>query len=736
MKKFVKICFTTSLIVFALAILTVTIFVASSFVKYSSLALDEQKLASPALAVEIFDSENRPLKQQNSFNHKYAKISSLPDNLKNAFISIEDKSFYKHHGLNYKRIIKAGISNLFSRSLKEGGSTISQQLIKNTHLSAEKTFKRKIKEIVLTKKLEKSHTKDEILECYLNVIYYGNNCYGIENAAEYYFSKPATKLQLDECALLAGMVKSPNKYSPILKQSAALARRNLVLSQMQKDGYISQEECLKACEKPITLNLQNNDENALNSYSQAALDEACRVLDMPAKDIAINGYKIHTYLDTQKQQYLQNALASQDFDCADNAAIVLDNQRHAITAYQAHSAYKVIDAKRQPGSLIKPIIAYAPALNEDLISPQTQILDEKLVLSEYRPKNVDGKFRGYISAADALAQSVNIPAIKVLSYVGIDKAKAYAMDMGVEFDEQDNSYALALGGMRFGMTIKQLAQCYSTFAGGGNFAEAGFVEYITDPNGKIVYHHKPKVKQVLREDCAYLLTTMLTKSAESGTAKALKDLNIAIAAKTGTVGAGKQNLDAWCAAYTPQEVCVVWTGNLDNSPISIAGGNQPTKCIKNYFSNIQNSPPFIQPPSVVEREIDLISLEDKHKLELATPHTPARFKSLALFSVFNLPKEISQNFVDVEQSSFDVNYNSGFAEVKFLPKRHLTYNFYDGKKLIASVADQNKPQTLQLKISSENLLVRVGFDEKNQKTYQFKLKKEAETQPQSKHWFI
>ena len=154
------------------------------------------------------------------------------------------------------------------------------------------------------------------------------------------------------------------------------------------------------------------------------------------------------------------------------------------------------------------------------------------------------------------------------------------------------------------------------------------------------------------------------------------------------------------------------------------------------FSNIQNSPPFIQPPSVVEREIDLISLEDKHKLELATPHTPARFKSLALFSVFNLPKEISQNFVDVEQSSFDVSYNSGFAEVKFLPKRHLIYNFYDGKKLIASVADQNKPQTLQLKISGENLLVRVGFDEKNQKTYNYKLKKEAETQPQSKHWFI
>lgn len=737
MRKFVKIFSLSCLILFGAVFLTASLFVGSTYLKYSSLSLNEEKLSSPALAVELYDYENRPLKEENTFNGEYAKLSTLPENLKNAFISIEDKSFYSHHGLNYKRIIKAGINNVLSHSLKEGASTISQQLIKNTHLSSEKTFERKIKEIVLTKKLEKAHTKDEILECYLNVIYYGNNCYGIESASQYYFSKPASKLELEECALLAGMVKSPNKYSPILKQATALERRNLVLSEMQKDGYISQEQFLRASQQPINLNLQSEEQNALNSYSQAALDEACEILKVPAKTIAINGYKIHTYLDKDKQLALKESLLKEDFNCADHAAIVLDCKRHAITAYQANSAYKVLDAKRQPGSLIKPIIAYAPALNEDIISPSTQILDEQLALGEYNPKNVDGKFRGYVSATEALSKSINIPAIKVLSYVGIDKAKAYAESMGLEFDEGDNSYALALGGMRYGTNIKQIAQSYSTFANMGKYADAKFVEYITDASGKILYHHKPTEQQVLREDASYLLTTMLQDAATNGTAKVLKELNIPIAAKTGTVGKGKDNIDAWCVAYTPEEVCATWVGNLDNTPITVAGGNQPARCVKNYFSaSTTTSSPFVQPGSVVEREIDLISLENSHKLELASPNTPVRFKQSALFSIFNLPKDISQNFVEIGETKFEVKNNGSTVDITFAPLRHLTYKFYDGKTLIKEISDQTQAQQLQLKVKGEDLKIVVGFDNKNQKTYDFKLKKEADSQPQNDKWFI
>ncbi len=742
MKKFVKITALSTLVLCAAIVIAGTIFVGANFAKYSSLKLDNDKISSPTLSVQIYDADNRPIKEENSFNHSFSKIEAIPAHVKNAFVAIEDKDFYSHHGLNFKRITKAGINNILSRSLKEGASTISQQLIKNTHLSSEKTFERKIKEIVLTRKLEKSHSKDEILESYLNAIYYGNNCYGIENAAEYYFSKEAKDLTLEEGALLAGMIKSPSKYSPILKEDNALKRRNLVLSEMQKSGFITEEEAFAAKEKPLALSLQTDNSNPINSYGEAALDEACCILKMPAKDIALNGYKLHTYLSNEAQNNLKNALESEDFASADHAAIVIDASRHAVTAFEGSSPYKILDAKRQPGSAIKPLLVYAPALNEDLISPETQLLDEPLALGEYNPKNVDGKFRGYLSATEAVSKSINIPAIKVLSYVGIDKAKAYAEELGIEFDELDNSYALALGGMRYGVSIKDLAQAYTVFPQNGNFAEAKFIEYITDSGGKILYHHKSEEKRVLREDAAYLMTTMLQEAAYSGTAKALGTLELPIAAKTGTVGRGKENLDAWCVAYTPSHVCAVWVGNLDNSPISVAGGNQPTRCVKRFFekSSRETEGAFSQPLSVVEREIDTLSLENEHILKLAAPNEPERFKKMALFSVFNEPKDVTDNFIEVPETRFAISKNANIVTVKFNAQRNLVYRFYDGKKLRVELSNMSGETETQVEVGGESLRISVDFgDKKNTREYEFKLKKEAaaETQPEKRRkWFV
>lgn len=728
MKKFVKICLISFAIVTSVALLSGALFLGINFAKYSSLALNEELLSSHSLQVSIFDSDNRPIKEENTFNSAVCPVSLLPEHVKNAFIAIEDTNFYNHHGLNYKRMCKAALKNLASHSLKEGASTISQQLIKNTHLSSEKTFERKIKEIVLTKKLEKAHSKDEILDCYLNVIYYGNNCYGIENAANYYFSKSASKLNLEEGALLAGMIKSPNRYSPILQTENALKRRNLVLRQMQNAKFITEEEASNAQKSEIELHLNTENENPLNSYSEAALDEAKAILNIPVKDMAINEYKIHTYLNSSDQQNLKAALGKEDFNCADHAAIVIDSASHAVTAFEGRSAYKILAARRQPGSTIKPILVYAPALDEDIIYPCSQILDEPLTLGEYKPKNVDGKFRGYISATDALAKSINIPAIKVLSYVGVDKAKAYAADMGINFDDDDTSLALALGGMRHGVNIKQLAGAYSTFARNGKFAEPKFVEYITDANGKILYRHSPDEKQVLREDTACLMTEMLQEAAETGTAKALSTLDKPIAAKTGTVGKGKTNTDAWCVAYSPEKVCAVWVGNLDNSPISVAGGNQPTRCVKNYFEKLENFGAFVKPSSVVEREIDTISLENEHKIELAAPDTPERFKCKETFSVFNLPKELSSNFTTVEEQKFDIKNNGKKIEIIFTPKRNYYYKIYDGKNIIKEINGQNEKMAISLDFSSDKIVIKYGFNEKNYRIFERKLQSEKITE--------
>ena len=742
MKKFVKISLITVIIIICVIALSGAIFIGINFAKYSYLELDDNKLSSSSLSIEIYDCDNRPIKQDNTFNNAYAKLDLLPCYVKESFIAIEDKNFYNHNGLNYKRIIKAGINNILSKSLKEGASTISQQLIKNTHLSSEKTFQRKIKEIILTKKLEKSYSKDEILEKYLNAIYYGNNCYGLENASNYYFSKSSKDLSLEESALLAGMIKSPNKYSPITNPSDALNRRNLVLSEMLKSEFISEEECLTAKNKPISLNLQTENTNRLNSYSEASLDEACKILNLPAKEIALRGYKIHTYLSKETQDNLHKALLSEDFKSADHAGIVLDAKEHTVKAFEGSSAYKILNAKRQPGSTIKPILVYAPAINEDIISPSTQILDEQLVLTDYNPKNVDGKYRGYVSITEAISKSINIPAIKVLSYVGIDKAKSYAEDMGIEFDKEDHSYAIALGGMRYGVTIKQLAESYSAFPCLGKYAEAKFIEYITDSNGKILYHNKCEEKKVLREDCAYLMTTMLEETAKSGTAKVLKDLDMPIAAKTGTVGKGKENLDAWCVAYTPNEVCVTWVGNLDNTPIDVAGGNQPARCIKKYFESIkkENLEAFTMPDSIIEKEIDLISLENAHKVELASPNTPERYKTTALFSIFNYPKDIANNFTELSQTTFSIkNLGKGKILINFIPQRNVNYKIYDDKKLIQEISDQTLEQNIMVNIDSETLNIKESNSNTfNENIQTFRIKKEEQKQkaPQKKKWFV
>lgn len=724
MKKFVKICLISVSILTGVTLISGALFLGINFAKYSSLALNEDALSSHALQVAVFDSDNRPIKDENTFNSAVCPVSLVPQNVKDAFIAIEDVSFYKHHGLNYKRMCKAALKNITSHSLKEGASTISQQLVKNTHLSSEKTFERKIKEIVLTKKLEKSHSKDEILDCYLNVIYYGNNCYGIENAANYYFSKNASKLNLQEGALLAGMIKSPNRYSPILHPENALSRRNLVLKQMQKAGFITEEEMFNAEKSEIELSLNADNENPLNSYSEAALDEAKEILNMPVKDMAINGYKIHTYLSTFDQHNLKNSLEKEDFNSADHAAIVIDSARHAVTAFEGKSAYKILAAKRQPGSAIKPILVYAPALDEDIIYPCSQILDEPLSLGEYKPKNVDGKFRGYVSATEALSKSINIPAIKVLSYVGVEKAKAYAQEMGITFDENDRSLALALGGMRYGVNIKQLAGAYSTFARGGKFDEPKFVEYITDANGKILYRHKPNEKQVLREDSAFLMTEMLQQAAETGTAKALSQLGKPLAAKTGTVGKGKTNTDAWCVAYSPEKVCAVWVGNLDNTPISVAGGNQPTRCVRNFFEDEKNGGVFVKPSSIAEREIDTISLESEHKVELASVDTPERFKMKQSFSVFNLPKEISHNFTDIEEQQFNIKNNGEKLEISFDAKRNYFYKIYDEKNVLKEISGQNEKIVLSQDFKGEKIIIKYGINEKNCRIFERKIKQE------------
>ena len=439
MKKFIKWLLIITLIAVSVTLIGVGLYISSIYVNAKNTDINEEVLTSSTLSLNIYDSTNKPIKESNAVNHAYASIDSLQPYTINAFISIEDKTFYEHNGINPKRIVKAGINNIKSHSLKEGASTITQQLIKNTQLTNEKTYSRKIKEIALAQKIEKMYDKNKILEYYLNVIYFGNNCYGIESAANYYFSKSANNLTLNESCTLAGMIKSPAQYSPLKNVEKCQNRRNIVLKEMQKDGKISTEEYTISKDKKIELKLNKDKINKLNSYSESAINEAEKILGIPARQIALSGYKIYTYQDEEKQNALEEAIKSQNVNC-DSAGIVIDNEKCAISAYIGDSIFKVLDAKRQPGSCLKPVLVYSPALNEDIIYPCSQILDEKITIADYSPKNVGNVYRGYVSAREALSKSINIPAVKVLSYVGIDKSKVYAEQMGINFDEKDDNF--------------------------------------------------------------------------------------------------------------------------------------------------------------------------------------------------------------------------------------------------------------------------------------------------------
>ena len=689
MKKIVKIFTLIVGILVLSAVLSLSIYFSVSIIKFSNLTLDLDSIKTSAISIPVLDSENNQINDENTFKQDYISLRELPPYTYEAFISIEDKNFYNHNGISPKRIVGATLKNLKNRGFYEGASTISQQLIKNTHLSAQKTITRKLKEIVLTKKLEKTASKSEILENYLNVIYFGNNCYGISSATNYYFSKECKDLTLDESATLAGMIKAPNKYSPLKNIELCKKRRNIVLKEMLKDGKITEEQYENASRKEINLNLSTNTKNKLNSYSEMAIDEAQRLLHLPAKQIALAGYKIHTYQVKSEQEKLEKALL-ETFSKNDYASIVIDSHKHGVTAFVGNGNFKILETKRQPGSCIKPILVYAPAINEDIITPETQILDEKIKISEYEPENINKKFNGYISVKESVAKSINIPAVKVLSYISIDKAKNYATKMGIAFDQKDDSYALALGGMTYGVSLKTLSDAYSTFANNGKFAPSQFVSFITDKDGNVIYKHLPIETQVLRNDTCYLMTDILKYTAKSGTAKKLAQLNIEIASKTGTVGKpnSKQNLDAWNISYTPSKVCGVWTGNLDNSPIDIAGGNEPTTVVKKFFTGAKNET-FEKPNEIVYRDIDTIDLYENHKLTLANKDTPQRFKKSVMFSVFNLPNE-SENFLSLPQINSKSFVKNGKNYIKLETKNYIIYQLYNKQnKLIKTLSESD-----------------------------------------------
>lgn len=721
MKKLAKI----SLIVFTGIALIVLLLIGGFFVYIntakSDVEFNKELLQEANSTINIYDVNNNRINKESG---KKALITydEIPGYVVDAFVSIEDKDFYNHKGLNYKRMAKAVVKNIASRSFKEGASTISQQLIKNTHLSSEKTIARKLNEMALAIELEKNFTKDEIMETYLNVIYFGNGAYGLENASKQYFNKTATELTLTESALLAGMIKSPKTYSPIYNNDKALKRRNLVLSEMKKDGKISQKEYEMAINQPIILSSIVHQKNTTNFYEEAVILEAEKVLNLSEKELALGEYKIFTYQNPTDQNALKNCITNTNYyeqnsygNIADGCGIIIDNNTGGITAFDGKSNYDIINMKRSPGSSIKPILVYAPALESGKISPSTPILDEKTTFSGYSPQNVGGIYYGWIDANKSVEKSLNIPAIKIMQVMGIDKCKKMAENCGIKFDINDNNYAIALGGLTNGTSVIELVNSYLPFANGGNFIEAKFIKKICDKNGNVIYENNQNLNNVMSEETAYLMTEMLQNSVKNGTSSRLNKLGFDVAGKTGTVGikGTNYNSDVWSVAYTPQKTVGVWLGNSTGDKEfmlegSNNGGTYCTSIVRDTINNIDidKSIVFDRPSNIVTVNLDIPSLEKTHTLAVAHENTPDRYKLKANFNKKYAPTKVAEAFSTINICKINVITENNKPKIEFDAIKLGKYKLYrieeDERKLIKEFENvSGKQQFIDNSINSD-----------------------------------
>lgn len=688
MKKVLKISFIVFLCLIFVSMIVFAIILNGAIKSSNKVNFDKELLISATSKITIYDKDNNLI--ENTVGDKIVDYENLPEYVKDAFVSIEDKQFYNHKGLNYKRIIKSMLNNIKSGYFKEGGSTISQQLIKNTHLNNKKTFDRKLKEIVLTKKLEKTFSKDDILETYLNVIYFGNNCYGLENASFGYFNKPSKDLNINEAAVLAGLIKAPTKYSPILNYENSFKRKNLVLKEMHKDKKITDEEFNEFYDKEITLNLNKN--MVKNIYTSSCIEQAEKILNLTEKEMKMLGVKIYTYLDPNLQNDVINAVNNSAYyhknkygNIADSCAVIIDNQTGGINAFYGKCDYNLYSLKRQPGSAIKPILVYAPALEKGL-NPDSVILDEHIDYNGYSPKNVGGIYHGYVTTTEAIEQSLNIPAVKVLKDVGIDNAKRFVKNCGLDLSNEGDNYALALGGFKYGTNLIDLTNTYLPFSQKGNFIKASFIKEIKIINGTLYKNTESKTK-VMSEESAYLMTKMLISGVNKGTSMRLNKLPFVVAGKTGTVGIPNTNLntDVYSIAYTDNKTCGVWLGNTTNKTEfnlegSNNGGTYCTSMLKEIISdtNKENNPThFNSKPNGIEVvNIDEVALENEHKLMLAGENTPPVYrKQIEINKKFNnLP--VSTTYTNPKPTEFTIKIKNNKPEITFNAQKYLIYKIF------------------------------------------------------------
>lgn len=528
----------------------------------------------------------------------WVSLDKISPNVADAVLSTEDRNFYHEYGFSIKGMARALLLNLKNRimgssDIAGGGSTLTQQLVKNAFLSQEQTISRKAKEIFIAMQVENTYSKKQILAMYLNNAYFGNGVWGIEDASEKYFGVHASQLTVPQAATIAGMLKNPNGYNPKDHPAESRQRRNVVLTLMKDNGKLTQEQMKSYQDSPMITsdNYQYDSGYRYPYFFDAVIDEAIKKYGLSEEDIMNRGYKIYTTLDQNYQSTMQTDFAdsslfpydADDGTRAQGASIAIDPKTGGVTAlvggrndsHVFRGYNRATQLVRSPGSTIKPLAVYAPALQhgyhyDSMVEDKYQAYGS----NKYSPKNATGTYQGKIMLYQALAESKNTTAVWLLNKIGVSEGYRSAEKFGLKLSDSDKNLSLALGGLKKGVSPMTMASAYSAFANEGVKYDAHFIRRIVDASGKtIVDEEDADSTRVVSEKIANEMTSMMIDVYKNGTGTSAKPYGYTIAGKTGsTQGNGVDptaaDTDRWYIGYTPDVVLATWVG-FDSNKNSI-----------------------------------------------------------------------------------------------------------------------------------------------------------------------
>ncbi|HEY9612825.1 penicillin-binding protein 1A [Allocoleopsis sp.] len=524
--------------------------------------------------ITIKSEKGEILQQIGPATRETIKIGEVPKTLTQAFLATEDQRFEQHHGVDYQGIVRAVLSNLQAGDVVQGGSTITQQLARIVYFNQERTVTRKLKEMLMAQKIEKSIDKNTILERYLNLVYLGSGAYGVEDAAWVYFSKPVKDLTLPEMAMLAGLPAAPNDYSPLVNAKLAKERRDAVLVKMRENGFITKAQADEAIATPLVTKPSNPKrlERKAKYFTDYVQQELPKYVS--PGNLAQKGLTIETTLNVDWQNAAEEAVKKtveregrwEEFKQA--ALVAIDPRTGQIKAmvggggkdFYNEQYNRVTQAKRQPGSTFKTFV-YATAVAAG-ISPNRGYLDAPYTVDGYTPKNYGDKFRGWVNIRDALTHSINVVALKTLIDVGWEPTIEVAKKMGIE-STLHPTYSLALGASE--VNLLELTSAYGTLATQGIHTKSHAIHRILDQHGKVIYEEKFQGERAIDQETSAIMTWMLRGVVNDGTGRSAQLDDRPVAGKTGTSDEAR---DLWFIGYIPQMVAGVWLGNDDNKPTS------------------------------------------------------------------------------------------------------------------------------------------------------------------------